>query len=260
MLCRIGKFTAGVRSFMKPTKKAADMTVAELAAYIDQSVLKPEFTQAEIRKYIQEGIDYGCRTVCINPSALATAAEMCAGTDTAVCVVCDFPFGLSTTASKVMQAEEYCKDGKVFELDIVANYGWIRSGMWAEVEADIKAVCDICHKYGTAVKVIFETDALTTDEVKRACEAAISAGADFVKTSTGFFTGGRSDGATVEVISAMMEAVNGRCQIKGSGAIRTREHFFALIDMGIDRMGIGYRSTPEMLGCTPEEAKAQRGK
>ncbi|MDF2925980.1 MAG: deoxyribose-phosphate aldolase [Paenibacillaceae bacterium] len=232
------------------------MSVAELAAYIDQSVLKPEFTQEDIRQYIQEGIDYGCRTVCINPASLPLAIEMCEGTATRVCVVCDFPLGLSTTASKVMQAEEYCKGGKVFELDIVANYGWIRSGMWAEVEADIKAVCDMCHTYGTAVKVIFETDALTIDEVKKATEAAIAAGADFVKTSTGFFTGGKNDGATVEVIAAMMEAAQGRCKIKGSGGIRTRGHFLQLIDMGIDRMGIGYRSTPVVLGCSPEEAAA----
>lgn len=137
---------------MKPTKKASEMTVEELAAYIDQSVLKPEFTQAEIRKYIQEGIDFGCRTVCINPSSLDIAAELCKGTKTKICVVCDFPFGLSTTTCKCMQAEEYCKRGDIFELDIVANYSWIRSGMWEAVEAEIRAVCDTCHKYGTAVQ------------------------------------------------------------------------------------------------------------
>ncbi|WP_312426847.1 deoxyribose-phosphate aldolase [Lacrimispora sp.] len=233
---------------MKPTKKAAEMTRKELAAYIDQSVLKPEFTQEEIRKYIQEGIDYGCKTVCINPASLDIAAEMTKGTETKICVVCDFPFGLSTTESKAQQAEEYCKRGDIFELDIVANFGWIRSGMWKEVEADIKAVCDACHKYGTVVKVIFETDTLTIDEVKKATEAAIAAGVDFVKTSTGFFTGGKSDGATVEVIQAMMDTAKGRCQVKGSGGIRDQEHFFKLIDMGIDRMGIGYRSTPVVLG------------
>lgn len=233
---------------MKLQKKASEMSVKELASYIDQSVLKPEFTQEEIKKYIQEGIDYGCKTVCINPSSLSIARALCTATDTKICVVCDFPFGLSTTKSKVMQAEEYCKDGDIFELDIVANYGWIKSGMWKEVEYDIKAVCDVCHKYGTEVKVIFETDALTLDEIKKATEVAIKAGADFVKTSTGFFTGGKSDGATIEVIEAMMDIAKGRTKIKGSGGIRTQEHFFKLIDMGIDRMGIGYKSTPVMLG------------
>ena len=243
---------------MRQQKKAKDMTTAELAAYIDQSVLKPEFTQEDIRKYIQEGIDFGCRTVCINPASLDLAAELCKGTDTKICVVCDFPFGLSTTESKVMQAELYCKRGDVFQLDIVANYGWIRSGMWDEVREDIKAVCQMCHKYKTAVKVIFETDALELEEVKKATETAIEAGADFVKTSTGFYTGGRNDGATVEVIRAMQETAGERCKIKGSGGIRTQEHFFELIDMGIDRMGIGYRSTPVVLGISVEEYRKQK--
>ncbi len=238
---------------MKITKKAREMNIKELALYIDQSVLKPEFTQDEIRKYIQEGIDYGCRTVCINPSSLPIAKELCANTETKICIVCDFPFGLSTTKSKTMQAEEYCKTGNIFELDIVANYGWIRSGMWREVEYDIKAVCDVCHQYGTGVKVIFETDALTLDEIKKATEIAIQAGADFVKTSTGFFTGGKSDGATIEVIQTMMDIAKGRIKIKGSGGIRTREHFFELIDMGIDRMGIGYKSTPAVLGLKTDD-------
>ena len=127
------------------------MSVAELAAYIDQSVLKPEFTEEEIRRYIREAIDYNCKTVCINPSSLDIAKEMTKGTNTEICMVCDFPFGKSATASKVMQAEYMCRQGDVFELDIVANYGWIRSGLWDDVTADIKAVTDVCHKYGTAV-------------------------------------------------------------------------------------------------------------
>ncbi|CUH97823.1 hypothetical protein P22_3969 [Propionispora sp. 2/2-37] len=244
---------------MKPEKKACEMSVKELAAYIDQSVLKPEFTQSDIRKYIQEGIDFGCKTVCINPASLDIAAELTKSTETKICVVCDFPFGLSTTASKVMQAEQYCKRGDIFELDIVANYGWIRSGMWKEVEEDIKAVCDVCHKYKTEVKVIFETDALTIEQVKKATEVAVAAGADFVKTSTGFYTGGKSDGATVEVIQAMLDIAKGRCKIKGSGGIRDQEHFFKLIDMGIDRMGIGYCSTPVVLGISAAAAKNKEG-
>jgi len=119
-------------------------------------------------------------------------------------------------------------------------------------------VCEVCHNYGSIVKVIFETDALTIDEVKKASEVAIQAGADFLKTSTGFFTGGKSEGATSEVIAAMMEVAAGRAKIKGSGGIRDQKHFFELIDMGIDRMGIGYRSTPVVLGMTVEEARARR--
>ena len=233
---------------MKPTKKACEMTAKELGRYIDQSVLKPEFTQADIRKYIQEGIDYNCATVCINPASLPIARELCKGTNTGICVVCDFPFGLSTTESKAMQAELICRDGDIEDLDIVANYGWIRSGRWDDVRADIKAVADVCHKYGTNLKVIFEVDALTIDEVKKATVTAIEAGADFVKTSTGFFTGGKNEGATYEVIQAMMDAAEGRCKIKGAGGIRDREEFLRLIEMGIDRMGIGYKSTAKVLG------------
>jgi deoxyribose-phosphate aldolase len=146
---------------MKPEKKACEMTARELAAYIDQSVLKPEFTQSDIRKYIQEGIDFGCKTVCVNPSALPIARKMCEGTQTGVCVVCDFPFGLSSTASKALQAEEILKGGGVEDLDVVANYGWIRSGLWDAVQEEIRAVAEICHRYGALLKVIFETDALT---------------------------------------------------------------------------------------------------
>ncbi len=232
---------------MKTTKKASEMTARELAKYIDQSVLKPEFSEAEIRKYIQEGIDYGCATVCVNPALLDIAAEMTKGTDTKICVVCDFPFGLSTTESKVAQAEAYCKRGDIFELDMVANYGLIRSRKWEEAEKDIKEVVDVCHKYGTTVKVILETDALTREEIIRGTKIVVASGADYVKSSTGFLTGTECVGATVEVVQIMMDAAEGKIKVKGSGGIRTREHFLKLIDMGIDRMGVGYKSTPLVL-------------
>jgi len=228
--------------------KAKDMTEEQLASYIDQSVLKPEFTEEEVRKYIQEGVDYHCKTVCINPASLEIAAELTKGTDTKICVVCDFPFGQSTTHSKVLQAEEYCKRGDIYELDIVANFGWIRSGKYDDVTADIKAVVAVCHSYDVAVKVIFETDTLNEEQLRQACECAIQAEADFVKTSTGFITGFDGVGATTEVIGIMMDQCKGRIKIKGSGAIRTQEHFYELIDMGIDRMGVGFKSTPVVLG------------
>ncbi|MDR2146759.1 MAG: deoxyribose-phosphate aldolase [Tannerella sp.] len=237
---------------MKPHQKASEMTVPELAAYIDQSVLKPEFTESEIRKYIKEGIDYGCKTVCINPASLDIARELCRWTDTGICVVCDFPFGLSTTVSKIRQAEEICKQEDVEDLDVVANYGWIKSGKWEDVEAEMKALAEVTHSFGSLLKIIFETDALTLEEVVKTTEIACNTGVDFVKTSTGFYTGGESKGATVEVIQAMLDTARGRCRVKGSGGIRTREHFFKLIDMGVDRMGIGYRSTPVVLGFQPE--------
>ncbi|MDR2478174.1 MAG: deoxyribose-phosphate aldolase [Treponema sp.] len=236
---------------MTPNKKANQMSPKELAAYIDQSVLKPEFTQAEIRKYIQEGIDFCCKTVCINPSSIDIAKALCGGTQTGICVVCDFPFGLSTSQSKLAQAESICKAGGVADLDVVANYGWIKSGLWQNVEREIKALSDLCHAYHVILKVILETDALTMDETARATEVVCNTGADYAKTSTGFFTGGNVKGATVEVIKVMQDAARGRCKIKGSAGIRDQAHFFTLIDMGVDRMGIGYRSTPVVLGVQP---------
>ena len=233
---------------MIPAKKATEMTVQELARYIDQSVLKPEFTQDEIKKYTQEGIDFGCATICINPASLALVSKMVEGTQTGICVVCDFPFGLSTTESKVKQAEEYCSKYKIADLDIVANYGQLRSGNLEYVTNDIKAVVEVCHKYGTQCKVIIETDSLNRQQIIDGTKCAVAAGADFIKSSTGFYTGGECVGATVEVVQTMMNAGEGKIKVKGSGCIRTQEHFFKLIDMGIDRMGIGYRSTPVVLG------------
>lgn len=120
---------------------------------------------------------------------------------------------------------------------------------------DLKPVVEACHRHGTLVKVIIETDFLTPEQIADGTRCAIKAGADFIKSSTGFVTGVESVGATTEVVRAMMDAGEGKIKVKGSGAIRTREHFLELIDMGIDRMGVGYRSTPVVLDCTPEEAK-----
>ncbi len=233
---------------MKPAKKAAEMTMKELAAYIDHSVLKPEFTQEDIKIHTQEGIDFGCATICINPSSLEMVSKMVEGTGTGICVVCDFPFGLSTTESKVKQAEEYCSKYKIDDLDIVSNFGQLRSGNLDYVTKDIKAVVDVCHKYGTKVKVIIETDSLDKQQIIDGTKCAVAAGADYIKSSTGFYTGGEVKGATIEVVQTMMEAGEGKIKVKGSGCIRSQEHFFKLIDMGIDRVGIGYRSTPIVLG------------
>jgi deoxyribose-phosphate aldolase len=235
---------------MKPGKPAREMTVEELAAYIDHSVLKPEFTPDEVRREVEVALSYGCKTVCINPAAIEIARPLCADTGTGVCVVVDFPFGCSSTKSRVEQARIALRAG-VDELDLVANYGWIRGGRIDRAEADLRAVIDLCHEHGVPVKVIFETDALTRPEIAAAAEASIAAGADFIKTSTGFYTGSPQHpelGASDDIVAFMLECADGRCKVKGSGAIRDVDHFFRLIDAGIDRMGIGYRTTPVVLG------------
>ena len=238
-----------------PNKKAAEMSIAELASYIDYSVLKPEFTEQEIIDLTKDGVKLGCATICINPGYMDLCGPYVKGSNTKLCPVCDFPFGTSSTESKVAQAKILCKYDTVGEIDIVANFGLIRSGKYDEVTADIKAVIDVCHEAGYPVKVIFETDALTVDQVKRTCQCCVEAGADFVKTSTGFLTGHESHGATPEIIKVMMDEVGDKCQVKGSGCIRTREHFLHLIDMGIDRMGVGYKSVPVVLGLDNNVSK-----
>lgn len=232
----------------KLDKKASEMNLSELASYIDYSVLKPEFSEEDIINLTKDGVKLGCATICINPGYMDLCEPYVKGTNTMLCPVTDFPFGTSSTASKVAQIEMVAKYDTVKEVDVVANFGHIRSGKWDEVLTDVKACAEAAHKYGRELKVIFETDALNEEQVRKMCHICIEAKADFVKTSTGFLTGFEAHGATCEIIKVMMEECKDDIKIKGSGCIRTREHFLQLIDMGIDRMGVGYRSVPVVLG------------
>ena len=229
------------------TKKADDMSLKELAKYIDYSVLKPEFTEEEIIELTKDGVKLGCATICINPGYMELCEPYVKGTDTMLCPVTDFPFGTSSTESRVQQVEAVAKYDTVKEVDIVMNFGMLRSGKTDEIIKDLKACAAAAHKYNREIKVILETDALTVEQVKEGCRCCMEAGADFVKTSTGFLTGYESHGATPEIIQVMMDEVGEKCKVKGSGCIRTREHFLKLIDMGIDRMGVGYKSVPVVL-------------
>ena len=232
----------------KISKKAEEMTVKELASYIDYSVLKPEFTEEQIIELTKDGVKLGCATICINPGYIELCTPYVEGTETGLCPVTDFPFGTSSTESKTAQVEIAAGYDTVTEIDVVANFGLIRSGEYEKVTADLKACADTAHKYGKELKVIFETDALTEEQIKKTCRCCMEAGADFVKTSTGFLTGYELRGAAPDVIQLMMDEVGEKCKFKGSGCIRTREHFLQLIDMGIDRMGVGYKSVPVVLG------------
>lgn len=236
------------RYYMNPNKKAVDMSVEELATYIDYSVLKPEFSEEEIIALTKDGADLKCATICINPAYLELCEPLVKGSSTMLCPVCDFPFGTSSTKSRVEQIRNAAAYESVKEVDIVANFGLIRSGKYEEVTNDLKACSDACHAMNKEIKVIFETDALNEEQIRKTCKCCVIAGVDFVKTSTGFLTGFEGHGATSEVIKIMMEEVDGKCKVKGSGGIRTREHFLELIDMGIDRMGVGYKSVPVVLG------------
>lgn len=233
---------------MKPTKNAIEMSVKELAAYIDYSVLKPEFTEKEIIDLTKDGVELGCATICINPGYMELCSPYVKGTETLLCPVVDFPFGDSSTESRIEQIKQVGKYDTVKEIDIVANFGKLRGGKYDEVTADLKKCVEAAHSCGYELKVILETDALNDEQIRKGCHCCMEAEVDFVKTSTGFLTGFEAHGATPEVIQMIMNEVDGKCKVKGSGCIRTREHFLKLIDMGIDRMGVGYRSVPVVLG------------
>lgn len=232
---------------MKPEKKAAEMTVSELAKYIDYSVLKPEFTEDQIIELTKDGVALGCATICINPGYIKLCEPYAKGSDTTICPVADFPFGTASTESRVAQIKEAGKSEYVKEIDVVVNFGKLRAGQYDEVTKDLSACAAAAHEGGHELKVILETDALNEEQIRKGVECIIAADADFIKTSTGFLTGYEAKGAAVDVIAMIMDQNKGRKKIKGSGCIRTREHFLQLIDMGIDRMGIGYKSVPVVL-------------
>ena len=233
---------------MKPLKKACEMSVEELAAYIDYSVLKPEFTTEQIIDLTKDGVKLGCATICINPGYLDLCEPLVKGSKTGLCPVCDFPFGTSSTESKVKQIELAANYDTVKEVDVVANFGHIRGGEYDLVKKDLRACVMAAHRYGKELKVIFETDALNEEQIRKTCQCCVEVGVDFVKSSTGFLTGFEINGGTPEIISIMKEEVDGKCKIKASGCIRSQERFFELIDLGIDRAGVGYRSVPVVLG------------
>ena len=208
-----------------------------ISRYLDAAVLKPDMSREEARAAIEECVAVNARTACVRPCDIELAMEVCAGSDTGVCVVLAFPHGQQTSESKADEANRYVSYG-VTEIDMVANIGWIRSHEWDSVTADIEAVVKVCKPAGVPLKVIFETSYLTEEEIAHATECSIQAGADFVKTSTGF--GG--EGATDRGVQIMLETAQGRCKVKPSGGIRDFERAKMLIDMGAHSLGVGYNS------------------
>jgi deoxyribose-phosphate aldolase len=226
--------------------------MTDINRYLDHAVLVPQMTRQEATDWIKKGVAYKVKTVCVRPCDIDIAKKETAGSETEVCVVLGFPHGDQLTETKVAEAEAYCKK-KVNEIDMVVNYGWVCSGLWDEVKADIKAVVDTAHKNKVAVKVIFETSQLKPEEIAKTTEICIEAGADFVKTSTGF----NGDGAKEEDVQTMLKTAKGKIKVKPSGGIRdyTRAKLFA--DMGVDRLGVGCTSTPKI--CEGKSGDAQTG-
>ncbi|MEN7972824.1 MAG: deoxyribose-phosphate aldolase [Verrucomicrobiota bacterium] len=213
-------------------------TIQEVASKIDHAVLKPNQTEDDVRKNATMCIERGVASMCVRPCDIKLAAELLKDSPVMVSCVLSFPHGADTTETKAFQAKQAITDG-VQEIDMVMNIGQFLSGNHDFVRNDIKAVVDIAHANDIAVKVIQESCFLTLKQVAIACQLSLEAGADFVKTSTGF---GPSS-ATPEIIDAMVKSVGGKMSIKASGGIRTWEQATAYLEQGASRLGIGATAT-----------------
>ncbi|OQX29481.1 MAG: deoxyribose-phosphate aldolase [Spirochaeta sp. LUC14_002_19_P3] len=209
------------------------MSHHEMARYIDHTLLKPEAAVAQYEQVAAECRQYHFKSMCVNSQWAGLAAQLLQGTDTAVCAVVGFPLGAMTTRAKAFEAREAIEAGAA-EIDMVLNVGALRSGNYALVEEDIRAVRRAA-RAGTVLKVIIETCMLSQEEKVIACELARKAEADFVKTSTGFASGG----ATVEDVRLMRGVVGPDMGVKASGGIRTWDAAVSMIAAGANRLGIG---------------------
>lgn len=209
------------------------LTRASLATYMDHTLLKPEATAADIDRVVAEARQYGTASVCVNPYWVARVAAGLAGSGVKTCTVIGFPLGATSTASKVAETRDATAHGAQ-EIDMVINIGELKAGNDDAVRSDISAVANASHEAGAILKVIIETCLLSDEEKRRACELSVAGGADFVKTSTGFSTGG----ATTADITLMRETVGPELGVKASGGIRTLEAAEAMIEAGATRLGV----------------------
>jgi deoxyribose-phosphate aldolase len=207
-----------------------EWTKATLAKTIDHTLLKAIATEEQVRELCAEARKYGFMSVCVNPCWVSLCAKELSGSDVLVCTVIGFPLGANATDMKAAEAALAVQQG-AREVDMVINLGAAKAGNWRSVEEDIRAVVGAAGQ--AAVKAIIETCYLTDAEKARACEAAAKAGARFVKTSTGFGTGG----ASAEDVKLMRKATGGKLQVKASGGIRSYHDAILMLDAGADRIG-----------------------
>ncbi|WP_428375418.1 deoxyribose-phosphate aldolase [Lichenicoccus sp.] len=201
-----------------------------LASLIDHTILKPDATTAQVTTACEQALRHGFKSVCVNPVQVRTVAGLLAGSDVRACSVIGFPLGAGTSRIKAAEAAAAVADGAA-EIDMVIDIGALKDGRTDAVGADIAAVRDACR--GAVLKVIIEACLLTDDEKRTACRLAKAAGADFVKTSTGFSTGG----ATRADVALMRAEVGPDMGVKASGGIRTLEVARAMIEAGATRLG-----------------------
>lgn len=206
---------------------------------IDYTLLKPESRRDDIKKLCEDAIKYNFASVCVNPTHVKMVAENLKDTDVKVCTVVGFPLGATTTKVKVFETEDAINNGAM-EIDMVLNIGAMKEKNYDLVESDIKAVVDKCKENNTLSKVILENCLLDNDEIVKACQICKNAGADFVKTSTGFNSGG----ATVEDIRLMRETVGSEMGVKASGGVRSYKEAVAIIEAGASRIGSSRKLLP----------------
>ena len=217
----------------------------EVARYIDHTLLKPDATRDEILKVCEEGVRFGFASVCINPIWVRDAACALRGSGVKVCTVIGFPLGANEPDTKAYEARRAIFDG-ASELDMVINIGALKSSDHDLVSRDIRGVVEVAHEVGFICKVIIETALLTHDEKVSACLIAKEAGADFVKTSTGFSKGG----ATAADVALMRRAVGGQMGVKASGGVRDLKQAQEMIHAGATRIGasVGVKIIQEIVG------------
>lgn len=209
----------------------ADVT-CPLNSFIDHTLLKADATVEQITKLCQEAREYRFASVCVNSCWVRLCSELLRGSGVAVCTVVGFPLGAMIPEAKAFEAEAAIENGAT-EIDMVINIGALKSQDYRMVAKDIQVVCDAVHQHGAILKVIIEACLLTKEEKVIACLLAKNAGADYVKTSTGFSTGG----ATVEDVKLMRSIVGDEMGVKAAGGIRDKETAEAMLDAGADRLG-----------------------
>lgn len=201
------------------------------ASMIDHTLLKAEATKEQIEKLCAEAKEFGFASVCVNPTWVKYCSELLQNSNVLVCTVIGFPLGANTTAVKVFEAKDAIANGAQ-EVDMVINIGALKDQNFELVQSDITAVVEAA-KGSAIVKVIIETCLLTEEEKVKACELSVAAGADFVKTSTGFSTGG----ATAEDIALMRKTVGPELGVKASGGVRSLEDMQKMVEAGATRIG-----------------------
>ena len=214
------------------TLNRATITLAQFAKTLDHSLLQPQLTEADVLAGCALAAQYRTASVCVKPYQVELAARALVDADVLVSTVVGFPHGSSTRATKLAEVQQALAEGAA-ELDMVINYGALRSGQTDYVAAEVQAVCDLAHARGARVKVIFENAYLTDEQKIAACKLCDAAGADWVKTSTGF----APTGATVADIRLMRAHVSARVQVKAAHGVRTLAAALAMIDAGVTRIG-----------------------